>query len=220
MLNTGAADAMICGTQGAYIRHLKYVKGIVGLNPDITDCSAVILLILQEGTFFITDTHVSVDPSAEEIAETTFMATKVVKQFGMDPKVALISHSNFGSRDNDSSRKMREARELIIERYPDLPVEGEMHADAAVRESIRDRIFPHSAYKGASNLMVMPDLDAANIAYNMVKVFGDGLPVGPILVGLNKPAHVLTEAATVRGIVNMCAVAAVEAIDAENATKA
>ena len=108
---------------------------------------------------------------------------------------------------------MRRARELIIERYPDLPVEGEMHADAAVDESVRDRLFPNSAYKGAANLMVLPDLDAANIAYNMVKVFGDGVPVGPMLVGMNKPAHVLTEAVTVRGIVNMCAVAAAEAID-------
>ena len=213
MVKMGTADAMICGTQGAYINHLRYVKGIVGLHEGIGDCSAVILLILQDGTFFLTDTHVTVDPSAEQIAETAMLASTVVKQFGMDPKVALISHSNFGSRDNESSRKMRLARELIIKRYPDLPVEGEMHADAAVLESIRDHIFPDSAFRGAANLMVLPDLDAANIAYNMVKVFGDGLPVGPMLVGLKKPAHVLTEAATVRGIVNMCAVAAAESID-------
>ena len=213
MVNMGTADAMICGTQGAYIRHLNYVKGIVGVRDDIGDCSAVILLILQNGTYFLTDTHVTVDPTADQVAETAMMASKVVRQFGMAPKVALISHSNFGSRDNESSRKMRRARELIIERYPDLPVEGEMHADAAVDESVRDRLFPNSAYKGAANLMVLPDLDAANIAYNMVKVFGDGVPVGPMLVGMNKPAHVLTEAVTVRGIVNMCAVAAVEAID-------
>ena len=213
MVNTDNADAMICGTQGAYVRHLRYVKGIIGLHKDITDCSAVILLVLQQGTYFLTDTHVTIDPDAEQLAETAMLASKVVQQFGMIPKVALISHSNFGSRDNDSSRKMRKAREIISERYPDLPVEGEMHADAAVIESIRDRIFPDSAYRGAANLMVLPDLDAANIAYNMVKVFGEGLPVGPILVGLNKPAHVLTEAVTVRGIVNMCAVAAVESID-------
>ena len=213
MVNMGTADAMICGTQGAYIRHLNYVKGIVGVRDDIGDCSAVNLLILQNGTYFLTDTHVTVDPTADQVAETAMMASKVVRQFGMAPKVALISHSNFGSRDNESSRKMRRARELIIERYPDLPVEGEMHADAAVDESVRDRLFPNSAYKGAANLMVLPDLDAANIAYNMVKVFGDGVPVGPMLVGMNKPAHVLTEAVTVRGIVNMCAVAAVEAID-------
>lgn len=213
MVNMGTADAMICGTQGAYIRHLDYVRGIVGMDEGVTDCSAVILLILQNGTFFLTDTHVTVDPTADQIAETAMLASKSVQQFGMVPKIALISHSNFGSRNNDSSRKMRHARELIIKRYPQLPVEGEMHPDAAVSESIRDHIFPDSAYRGAANLMIMPDLDAANIAYNMVKVFGDGLPVGPMLVGLKKPAHVLTEAVTVRGIVNMCAVAAVEAID-------
>ncbi len=213
MVKMGTADAMICGTQGAYIRHLRYVKGIVGLDEGVSDCSAVILLILQNGTFFLTDTHVTVDPTDEQLAETAALAAGVVNQFGMNAKVALISHSNFGSRNNRSSRKMRRARELITKRYPDLPVEGEMHADAAVNEAIRDHIFPNSAYRGAANLLVMPDLDAANIAYNMVKVFGDGLPVGPMLVGMSKPAHVLTEAVTVRGIVNMCAVAAVEAID-------
>ena len=217
MVNMGHADAMICGTQGAYVRHLNYLKGIVGLREGIDDCSAVILLILQSGTYFLTDTHVTVDPTAEQIAETANLASSVVAQFGMKPQAALISHSNFGSRDNASSRKMRKARELIVERYPDLPVEGEMHADAAVSEWIRDRLFPNSAYRGSANLMILPDLDAANIAYNMVKVFGDGVPVGPILVGMNKPAHVLTEAVTVRGIVNMCAVAAAEAIDQKNA---
>ncbi len=217
MVNMGHADAMICGTQGAYVRHLNYVKGIVGLREGIDDCSAVILLILQSGTYFLTDTHVTVDPTAEQIAETANLASSVVAQFGMKPQAALISHSNFGSRDNASSRKMRKARELIVERYPDLPVEGEMHADAAVSEWIRDRLFPNSAYRGSANLMILPDLDAANIAYNMVKVFGDGVPVGPILVGMNKPAHVLTEAVTVRGIVNMCAIAAAEAIDQKNA---
>ena len=219
MVNMGNADAMICGTQGAYIRHLNYLRGIVGLKEGVSDCSAVILLILQNGTFFLTDTHVTVDPTAEQIAETAMLASNSVIQFGMEPKVALISHSNFGSRNNASSRKMRRARELIIERYPSLPVEGEMHADAAVSEAIRDRIFTDSAYRGAANLMVLPDLDAANIAYNMVKVFGDGLPVGPILAGMKQPAHVLTEAVTVRGIVNMCAVAAVEAIDLKKAAE-
>ena len=141
------------------------------------------------------------------------MAASTVKRFGMDPKIALLSHSNFGSRDNDSTRKMRKAREIIEKNYPDLPVDGEMHADAAVWESVRDRIFPDSNFRGAANLMVLPDLDAANIAYNMVKVFGNGLPVGPILVGLNHPAHVVTEAVTVRGLVNMSAIAAAEAID-------
>jgi malate dehydrogenase (oxaloacetate-decarboxylating)(NADP+) len=213
MVKTGRADALICGSQGAYVRHLRYIRSIIGVQEQVTDCSAVILLILQAGTFFLTDTHVTVDPTAEHIAETAMLASTAVQRFGMDPKVALLSHSNFGSRDNASSKKMRHARELIEQRYPDLPVEGEMHADAAVWESVRDRIFPNSRFQGAANLMVLPDLDAANIAYNMVKVFGDGLPVGPMLVGLNHSAHVMTEAVTVRGIVNMCAVAAAESID-------
>lgn len=213
MVKAGHADALICGCQGAYIRHLRYLKNIIGMQPGASDCSAVILLILQSGTFFLTDTHVSVDPSAEHLAETAVMAAGTVKRFGMSPKIALLSHSNFGSRENDSSRKMRRARELIEQAHPDLPVEGEMHADAAVWESVRDRIFPGSSFQGSANLMVMPDLDAANIAYNMVKVFGNGLPVGPMLVGLNQPAHVVTEAVTVRGLVNMSAIAAAEAID-------
>ena len=213
MVRLGHADALICGSEGAYIRHLRHIRSIIGVQEGIADCSAVILLILQAGTFFLTDTHVTVDPSAEHIAETAKLAASAVIRFGLDPKVALLSHSNFGSRDNESSRKMRKAREILESTHPELPVEGEMHADAAVWESVRDRIFPSSRFQGSANLMVLPDLDAANIAYNMVKVFGDGLPVGPILVGLNHPAHVMTEAVTVRGIVNMCAVAAAEAID-------
>ncbi|OED36875.1 malic enzyme [Chromatiales bacterium (ex Bugula neritina AB1)] len=213
MVNMDRADALICGTEGAFIRHLNYLKSIVGIREDVSDCSAVILLVLQSGTFFLTDTHVSVVPSAEHIAETAALASTVVQRFGMTPKIALLSHSNFGSRDNKSSKKMRLAREIIERDHPQLLVEGEMHADAAVKESVRNRIFPDSRYTGSANLMVMPNLDTANIAYNMVKVFGDGLPVGPMLVGLNKPAHVLTEAVTVRGIVNMCAVAAAEAIE-------
>ncbi len=213
MVKLGHADALICGSEGAYIRHLRHIRSIIGVQDHIADCSAVILLILQAGTFFLTDTHVTVDPSAEHIAETAKLASSAVTRFGLEPKVALLSHSNFGSRDNESTRKMRKAREILETNHPDLPVEGEMHADAAVWESVRDRIFPESRFRGSANLMVLPDLDAANIAYNMVKVFGDGLPVGPILVGLNHPAHVMTEAVTVRGIVNMCAVAAAEAID-------
>ena len=213
MVKLGHADALICGSEGAYVRHLRHIRSIIGIQDHVSDCSAVILLILQAGTFFLTDTHVTVDPSAEHIAETAKLASSAVTRFGLDPKIALLSHSNFGSRDNESSRKMREAREILESKYPDLPVEGEMHADAAVWESVRDRIFPDSRFQGSANLMVLPDLDAANIAYNMVKVFGDGLPVGPMLVGLNHSAHVMTEAVTVRGIVNMCAVAAAEAID-------
>jgi malate dehydrogenase (oxaloacetate-decarboxylating)(NADP+) len=131
----------------------------------------------------------------------------------MVPKVAMLSHSNFGSRNNESALKVRKAVQLVKERYPDLAVEGEMHADAALSEETRKRVFPNASYRGGANLMVMPNLDSANITYNMVKALGDGLPVGPMLMGLNKPAHVVTESTTVRGIVNLCAVAAVDAID-------
>jgi len=132
------------------------------------------------------------------------------------PKIGLLSHSNFGSRNNSSALKMREARRIISERCPHLAVEGEMHADAALSQETRDRIFPNAMFTGAANLLVMPNLDAANIAYNFVKTVGDGLPVGPIIMGLRRPAHVVTESTTVRGIVNLCAIAAVDAIDFKN----
>ncbi len=214
MLRHGEADAFVCGTQGAYARHLRYLCDIVGLREGVSDCSALMMMVMDKGTYFLTDTHVTVDPTVEEIIETTEMAVKMVKRFGIEPKVGLLSHSNFGSRNNTSANKMRETRALLKQKYPDLPVEGEMHADAALDEVTRERIFPNASYPGSANLLVMPNLDAANIAYNMVKVIGDGVPVGPMLMGMAKPAHVVTESVTVRGIVNMCAIAAVDAIDA------
>ncbi len=207
------ADAMVCGTQGAYARHLRYLCDIIGIRDDVSDISALILMIVKSGTLFLTDTHVSVDPSAEEIAETSAMAAGIVKRFGMEPKIGLLSHSNFGSRNNKSAKKMRRAREIIQSRYPNLAVEGEMHADAALSPETRNRIFPNGAYEGVANLLVMPNLDSANIAYNLVKTVSDGLPVGPMIMGLRRPAHVVTESTTVRGIVNLCAIAAVDAID-------
>jgi len=213
MLRHGEVDALVCGAQGAYARHLRYLCDIVGLRHDVMDCSALMMMILDKGTFFLTDTHVTVDPSVDEVVQTTEMAMEIVRRFGMEPKVGLLSHSNFGSRNNDSAVKMREARAALKEKYPDLAVEGEMHADAALDEYTRDRIFPNATYKGGANLLVMPNLDSANIAYNMIKVVGDGVTVGPMLMGMARPAHVVTESITVRGIVNMCAVAAVDAID-------
>ncbi len=213
MVKMGKADAMVCGTQGAYARHLKYLRDIIGLREGVRDCSALILMILDTATVFLTDTHVTVEPTAEQVAETADMAAHLVRRFGMKPRVGLLSHSNFGSRDNESTLKMRRARELLVNRCPDLPVEGEMHADAALSEATRNRVFPNAAYSGAANLLVMPSLDAANITYNMVKVLGDGLPVGPMLMGLQRPAHIVTESTSVRGIVNLCAIAAVDGID-------
>ena len=213
MVREGQADAMVCGTQGAYARHIRYLVDVIGIRAGVSDISALMLMILDTGTVFLTDTHVTVNPTAEELAETAYMASKIVKRFGMVPKVGMLSHSNFGSRNNDSAVKMRRAVQLVKERYPDLAVEGEMHADAALSEETRSRVFPNASYTGGANLMVMPNLDAANITYNMVKALGDALPVGPMLMGLNKPAHVVTESTTVRGIVNLCAIAAVDAID-------
>lgn len=213
MVRQGEADALVCGTQGAYARHIRYLVDVIGVHEDFNDISALMLMILGTGTVFLTDTHVTVNPSAEELAETAHMASKIVKRFGMVPKVGMLSHSNFGSRNNESAVKMRRAVQIVKERYPDLAVEGEMHADAALSEETRNRVFPNASYSGGANLMVMPNLDAANITYNMVKALGDALPVGPMLMGLNKPAHVVTESTTVRGIVNLCAIAAVDAID-------
>jgi len=213
MVSNFEADALVCGTQGAYARHLRYLCDIIGIRDDVSDISAVILMILGSGTVFLTDTHVTVDPSAAEIAETAVMAANIVTRFGLVPKIGLLSHSNFGSRNNVSALKMREARRIISKQHPNLAVEGEMHADAALSQETRDRIFPNASFSGAANLLVMPNLDAANIAYNFVKIVGDGLPVGPILMGLRRPAHVVTESTTVRGIVNLCAIAAIDAID-------
>jgi len=213
LVNNFEADAMVCGTQGAYARHLRYLCDIIGIQDEVSDISACILMILNSGTVFLTDTHVTENPSAAEIAETAVMAANIVTRFGMVPKIGLLSHSNFGSRNNESAQKMREARGILAKNHPNLSVEGEMHADAALSQETRDRIFPNASFQGSANLLVMPNLDAANIAYNFVKTVSEGLPVGPILMGLRRPAHVVTESTTVRGIVNLCAIAAVDAID-------
>jgi malate dehydrogenase (oxaloacetate-decarboxylating)(NADP+) len=211
MVRRGDADAMICGTIGKYRTHLAEIRNVVGLRPGVRTPAALNLLILNKGTFFMCDTYVSPDPTVAEISEMTALAAEEIKRFGLAPKVALLSHSNFGSHDSPSAVKMREALVEITRRFPDLEVEGEMHADSALSEEIRARIFPNSRLKGQANLLVMPDLDAANIAFNMTKVMGDGLSVGPILLGMDKPAHILTPSVTVRGIVNMSALATVDA---------
>jgi len=220
MVKEGEADALVCGTQGAYARHLRYLVNLIGIRDDVSDISALMLIIMGKGTVFLTDTHVTVNPTAEEVAETAHMASSIVKRFGLVPKVGMLSHSNFGSRNNESAQKMRRAVQIVKERYPGLAVEGEMHADAALQEETRQRVFPNADYSGGANLLVMPNLDAANITYNMVKALGDALPVGPMIMGLNKPAHVVTESTTVRGIVNLCAIAAVDAIDHKASVKA
>jgi malate dehydrogenase (oxaloacetate-decarboxylating)(NADP+) len=212
MVRCGDADAMICGVEGNFISHLHYVRDLIGARPGLIDLAAVTMLILKKGTYFLTDTHVGIDPSPEQLASNAVLTANMIKRFGMEPKVALLSHSNFGSRMTPHSEKMRQTLQLLREQQPDLLVEGEMHADAALSQEIRDRLFKNSAFEGEANILVCPNLDSANIAYNMTKMLADGLPVGPILVGTNYPAHILTESTTVRGIVNMAAFASVEAM--------
>ncbi len=216
LVKLGEVDAMLCGAQGSYTRHLRYLNSIIGLREGVSDCSAIMLLLVNNGTYFLGDTHVSLDPSAEHIAETAELGAEIVNRFGMIPKVALLSHSNFGGRQNPQSKKVRQACDILKSRQPSLSVEGEMQADAALSDDLRARVFPSSTFKGSANLLIMPNLDAANIAYNLVKVLGEGLSVGPMLVGMRQPVHVLTNSVTVRGIVNMCAIAAVDAIDYKN----
>lgn len=212
MVRLGEADAMICGAEGNFIAHLRYIRSLIGKTENVDDVAAVTMLILKTGTYFLTDTHVAINPSAAQVAKNTVLAAKLVKHFGIEPKAALLSHSNFGSRHNDSSAKMRDALQILHREHPELPVEGEMHADAALSQEIRDRLFANSTYAGSANLLVCPNLDAGNIAYNLVKQISSGTPVGPMLVGTNYPAHVVTESVTVRGIVNMAAIAAVDAL--------
>jgi len=210
-LHRGEADALICGLEGRYSRHLADVRNIIGTAPNVEDFSALSLLINSGGATFFTDTYVTIDPSAEEIAGTTMLAAEEIRRFGITPRAALLSASNFGSRDMASAAKMRAALEILRERAPDLEVDGEMHGDSALSVAMRNRVMPDSHLEGEANLLVFPNLDAANIALNLVKVMTDSLHVGPILLGTAKPVHILTPSVTSRGVVNMSAFAAVEA---------
>ena len=208
LVHKGAADAMLCGTVSQPLRHLRYIDEVIGHGPGMNVYAAMNILMLPRHTLFICDTHVNLDPSAEQIAEMTMLAAEEVRRFGLSPKVALLSHSNFGSHPDASARKMSRARELLEQLAPGLEVEGEMHGDAALSESLRTETFPSARFKGAANLLIMPNLDAANIAYNLLKMAaGDGVTIGSILLGANKSVHILTSTATVRRIVNMSALA-------------
>jgi malate dehydrogenase (oxaloacetate-decarboxylating)(NADP+) len=211
MLDRGEADALIAGPTGSFEGHLRQVQELLGLRPDAHAASTLHLLILERGPLFMADTYVSLELPAEGIAEVTLLAAESVRRFGITPKVALLSHSNFGSLDSESARKMRRALALIRDRAPELEVDGEMHADAALQAAVRARILPDSTLTGEANLLIFPNLDAANIAYNLVKAVTNSVTVGPILVGLAKPAHVVTPSVTARGIVNLSALAAVDA---------
>jgi len=210
LVSEGKADAMLCGSTGKPHEHLSHVKEKIGLRAGATVFAAMNILMLRQHTLFICDTHVNLDPTAEQIAEMTLLAADEVRRFGIKPRVALLSHSNFGSFDDASARKMSRARELLEKLAPDLEVEGEIHGDAAVSSVIRGQMFPDSRLKEDANLLVMPNLDAANIAFNLLKVLaGDGITIGPLLLGAAKSVHIMTNTTTVRRIVNMSALAIV-----------
>jgi malate dehydrogenase (oxaloacetate-decarboxylating)(NADP+) len=207
----GEADAMICGVEGRYMSHLRHVRDIIGFLPEVSDFAALALLITTKGAYFIADTEVRPNPSADELCEVAALAAKHVQRFNLKPRIAFLSHSDFGSYDSDSSRKMRRATALLKEHHPELEADGEMQGDTALSEATRKLILPDSKLEGVANILMMPNLDAANIAYQMVKVLADAVPVGPILIGPTRPAHILTPSVTARGVLNMTAVAAVEA---------
>ena len=211
MVSEGLADAALCGGFGDWWRHLQYALPIIPRRPGCSRIYALTGVILQEGALFFCDTHMNVDPTDAQIAEMTDLAAEVVSSFGQTPKVALLSHSSFGSSNSESARKMRRALGMIRERRPDLEVDGEMQADAALAEATRARAIEDSTLTGTANLLVLPTLDAANIAFNLIKAAGDGLQVGPLLLGLAKPIHILVPTATARAIINISAVAAAEA---------
>jgi len=211
MVERGEADAMICGLVGRFHKKLGYLRSVFDFERGVTGTSAMTGVINDHGVWFFLDTHVQVDPSAEQIAEATLQATYRLKLFGIEPKVALLSHSNYGSHENASAAKMRQAYKLIRARAPRLEVDGEMQGDTAWDELLRKRMFPNTTLHGRPNLFVLPNLDAANITYNMVRVMTDGVAIGPILMGLDQPAHILTPASTPRRVVNMTAIAAVDA---------
>jgi malate dehydrogenase (oxaloacetate-decarboxylating)(NADP+) len=211
MVRQGRADAMICGTRGRYMDHLGHIEDVIGRADGVRKLTSMNALVMHTGNLFITDAYVQDDPSAEDIAEIVGLCRQEVKWFGEEPRAALLSSSNFGTRNSPAAVKMREALVLIREKMPDLQIEGEMHADMALSIKALQRRFPNTELKEPANLLVMPNQDAANISYNLLQTLGDGTAIGPILVGAAQSAHVVTPSITVRGLLNMTAVAAVRA---------
>jgi len=207
MVKQGDVDAMIAGVVGGFTRSLGNIINVVGKAKGIKQASTIVAHLLPTQTVFICDAHVAKNPTAEELVETTLLAAAEIRSFGIEPKIAFVSHSNFGASEDESAVKMRKALAILHETVPDLEVEGEMHADAALSEKLRNRLYPHSKLKGVANLLVMPNADAANIAVTLLKMLGGGVTIGPILMGMSKSAHVVAQAITVRNLVNMSAVA-------------
>ncbi|HQX91771.1 MAG TPA: NADP-dependent malic enzyme, partial [Thermomonas sp.] len=211
MVERGEADALITGIVGRYHKKLGYLRSVFDFDTGVSGTAAMTAVINDAGAWFFADTHVQLDPSAEQIAEATLQAAFRLKLFGIEPKVALLSHSNYGSHQDASAAKMRRAYEIVRQRQPKLEIDGEMMGDTAWDEVLRRRIFPNTTLSGSANLLVFPNLDAANIAYNLIRVATGGVAIGPILMGLDKTAHILTPASSSRRIVNMTAIASVEA---------
>ena len=213
LLHMGEADAMVCGILGDYHRHLRFIDTVIGKRPGVNQYAAMNLLLLSKRTVFICDTYVNFDPSAEVIAENAVLAAEEIRRFGLTPKVALLSHSSFGAAETPTAVKMRKACELICALAPELEVDGEMQGDMAFSEEIRNRVYPNARLKGEANLLVMPNLDSANIAFNLLKTAaGDGITVGPMLLGAARPVHIVTPSATVRRIVNITGVTVAESM--------
>ncbi|ENV56616.1 NADP-dependent malic enzyme [Acinetobacter soli] len=212
LVKFGKADGMLCGTYSSYDIHLDFVSNIIGLKEGSNTFFTLNALMLEDRNLFIADTYVNTNPSAEQLVEMTILAAEEVRRFGITPRVALLSHSSFGSNQHDpSAQKMREVHRLLSERAPELEVEGEMHGDAALDESIRHSAFPSSSFKGSANLLIMPNLDAANISFNLLKATsGNNVTIGPILLGAAKPVHILTPTATTRRVLNMTALTVAE----------
>jgi malate dehydrogenase (oxaloacetate-decarboxylating)(NADP+) len=216
LVHFGEADGMICGTFGHFHLHLDFVEQVIGLNKNAQNFYAMNVLMGEDRNMFIADTYVNPEPTTAQIAEMTLLAAEEIRRFGIVPKAALLSHSNFGTENTPSALKMRQAYALVKANAPDLEVDGEMHGDSALSEEVRRTAFPNSSLTGNANLLVMPTLDAANIAFNLLKTtLGNDVTIGPILLGVAKPVHVLTPSATVRRIVNMTALTVAEIIGQE-----
>ena len=216
LVDNGDADGMICGTFSHYQLHLDYVQSVIDKKEGVSDFYAMNAVLMQNRNIFIADTYIHEDPTAEQLAEMTILAVEQLRRFGITPRVALVSHSNFGTSNRDSAVKMRKVYQILTDMNVDFEFEGEMQGDAALNENIRLEDMPSSPLKGAANLLILPTLDAANIAFNLLKTATNSASIGPILLGSSKPIHILTPSATARRVVNMTALAVTEAQDLEN----
>lgn len=213
MVELGDADGLICGTFGFYHLHLKYLNQVIGKKDGVSNFYAMSAVLMQNRNLFIADTYINEDPTAEELAEMTILAAAAVRRFGITPKVALLSHSNFGASDRTSALKMRQVHDILTKMNVDFEFDGEMHGDTALDERMRQHSYPFSTLKGSANLLIMPTLDSANIAFNLLKTATGSAALGPILLGADKPVHILTPSATARRIVNMTALSVSDAQD-------